>query len=109
MHDLSRGKMCRIIISPLCELFSSNHLNNMRQCANDNTDIRMRRSESGRDIIDFREDHALAYYLNLHKPEHNCEKMDKDHIYSGRSYRYMVPSNTRPSGMLFNDYTLQAN
>ena len=98
LHDMSHGKICRSILSPLCEIFSSNHLDNIRQCANDNTDIRMRRSESGRDVIDFREDHALAYYLSVHKPEHNCEKIEKNNIHPGRSYRYMVPSNARPSG-----------
>ena len=100
LHDLSHGKICRIILSPICELFSSNHLDNIRQCNNDNTDVRIQRTNSGRDIIDFREDHALAYYWNVHQPEHDCEKSDKNNIHPGRSYRYMVPSNTRPAGIL---------
>ena len=101
LHDLSHGKICRSILSPICELFSSNHLDNIRQCNNDNTDVRIQRTNSGRDIVDFREDHALAYYWNVHQREHDCEKSDKNNIHPGRSYRYMVPSNTRPTGTLY--------
>ena len=99
IHDISKGKMCRIILGPFCLLFSSNYYNNVGQtvCANDGNVTRNVSRTTNRDAFDYRdeyrEDNNVVLYWNVRKGDSKSEKHEKYNVQGGGSYRYMVTPN----------------